>query len=272
MRRADDSFRQFAKVRSEATHSRGDATQHRDVEAGGCDRAHHGDVVLIAAGAGECVDAVASERGEESRGRRGGIERAVPFHTDADSAAARGAFVGGALEARCNRASEWRLGRDNRDALAPELELGQQTDETAQIVTCGSEYPDDHLVTAVVQFVTGAAVIDEEAAGLFGDAGRDAGEATGVRPEDYVGASIRAERAIDFGASHGIARVVVALERELTSLAGDAERAAGVGVRDEQSNRNFGLPAHRRVFAGEGEREADGDFHGVRVRLRRYRP
>ncbi len=63
------------------------------------DRAHHGDVVIVAAGAGECVDAVARERGEEARGRRVGIERAVPFDADADSAAAGRTFVGGALEA-----------------------------------------------------------------------------------------------------------------------------------------------------------------------------
>src|ERR1035437_1567472 len=230
--------------------------------------------MFIAAGAGARVDAVAREGGEKPRGRRGGVERAIPFHADADSATTSGAFIGGALEARCNRASEGRLRRDDRDALAPELELSQQADEAAQIVAGGTEYSDDHLVAAGVEFVAGAAVIDEDAAGLFDDVRGDAGEAVGVRAEDYVCAAIRAERAIYFGASHRVARVVVALERELTSLAGDAERATGVGVGDEQTNGDFGLPAHRGVFAGEGERQADGDFHGreVRVRLRRCRP
>ena len=92
---------------------------------GGCDRAHDGDVVIVAAGAGECVDAVARERGEKPRGRRVGIERAVPFDADADSAAARGAFIGGALEARRDRAGEGRFRRDDRDALAPQLELSE---------------------------------------------------------------------------------------------------------------------------------------------------
>src|ERR1019366_2841840 len=105
--------------------------------------------MFIAAGAGERIDAVAREGGEKPRGRRGGVERAIPFHADADSATTSGAFIGGALEARCNRASEGRLRRDDRDALAPELELSQQADEAAQIVTCGTEYSDDHLVAAV---------------------------------------------------------------------------------------------------------------------------
>src|SRR5208282_6581959 len=90
LRRTDDSFRKFAQVRCEAAHTGGDASKHRDVESRSCDRAHHGDVVFIAAGAGERVDAVAREGGEKPRGRGGGVERAVPFHADADSATTGG--------------------------------------------------------------------------------------------------------------------------------------------------------------------------------------
>ena len=103
-----------------------------------------------------------------------------------------GAFVGSAFEARCNRAGEWRLRRDDRDAFAPELELGEQADEAAQIVTRGTEYSDDHPVTVVVKFVAGAAVIDEDAARVFDNVGGDAGQAIRVRPEDYAGATIGA--------------------------------------------------------------------------------
>src|SRR5579862_7925061 len=96
---------------------------------------------------------------------------------------------------------------------------------------------------------------------LSGDGRCDAREAIRIRAEDDIGAAICAERSVNFSASDGIARVVVAFESELTSLTTNAQCVAGVGVGDEQLNRAFGLPAHRRVFAGQGEREADGDFH-----------
>src|ERR1700737_2171291 len=109
-------------------------------------------------------------------------------------------------------------------------------------------------------------MIDEEAAALLGDGSGDAGEAARVRAEDNVGAAVGAEGAIYVGASHGIARVVVAFEDELASLAVDAKGGAGVGVGDEHADTGVGLAAHRGVFAAQGEGEADGDFHFSRRR------
>ena len=138
----DDALGILAQFRGETVDAGGDAGEHRKIRIGGDHRAHQGDILCEATRGGNGIDAVALERGQQSRERLVASEIASILKAHAHSVPARPPFTAGALEAGADVACERCCGGDDRQAFAQELEFDQQPRERDEIVTRRTQYTD----------------------------------------------------------------------------------------------------------------------------------